>query len=128
MKINKKNEKHDASKKVDVSVAPSRLELKREIIHWIKIGVITMVLYLIINLFVFPAGADGSSMLSTFIHGDLIGLISLFILMLVISGIMKYKGSGYDRRVMYVTEKDFERIDDYYKSKMKSIEVDVFIL
>lgn len=47
-------------------------EIQQEIMSWVKAGVITLFLYIIINFFVFTARVDGPSMLSTFTHGDLI--------------------------------------------------------
>lgn len=49
-----------------------KTDIKKEIISWIKAGILTLVIYLFINLFVFTARVDGPSMLPTFTHGDLI--------------------------------------------------------
>ena len=48
------------------------LDIKEEIMSWIKAGVVTLIFYLFVNIFVFTARVDGPSMLPTFEHGDLI--------------------------------------------------------
>lgn len=51
---------------------PIKSDLTKEILSWIKAGILTLIIYLFINFFIFTARVDGPSMLPTFTHGDLI--------------------------------------------------------
>lgn len=62
----------DTTKKVEKEKNYENFEVKKEIISWIKAGIITLIFYLFVNIFIFTAKVDGPSMLSTFEHGDLI--------------------------------------------------------
>lgn len=64
-----KEETKNMNKNID---SPMKPDLKKEILSWVQAGIITLVIYLFINAFVFTARVDGPSMLPTFTHGDLI--------------------------------------------------------
>lgn len=54
----------------EVEKQPESTTVVKEIIEWIKAAAIALFVFLIINIFLFPARVDGDSMLPNFEHGD----------------------------------------------------------